>query len=261
MSEVVAALAFDPRCALRIWRRDWRVFAKLWKGVLMGNFLDPLFYLFAMGFGLGSYVASVNGVSYRDFIAPGLVASAAMYAVTFESTYNVYIKMEHHRIYEAMISTPVEVPDLVVGELAWSATRGFLYGGSFLAVVAALGLIGSPWALLILPLLFLGTACFAVIGMGFTALIPKIDFYSYFFTLFITPMFLFSGLFFPLTRLPEALQVAAWFTPLYHLVAAFRDLSVGEHLGAAAGHVLWLLVVTALLLPLPILRMRRRLVA
>jgi lipooligosaccharide transport system permease protein len=251
----------SPQIAVRVWRRDVRNFSKLWRGALLPTFLDPLFYLVAMGFGLGTYLARIQGIPYKDFIAPGLIASAAMWAAAFETTYNIYIKMNENRLYDALIATPIEVSDLITGEIAWAATRSLIYGTSFLAVVAAFGLIDSWWALAIPVFLLLGGACFAVIGVAFTALIPTIDLYSYFFTLFITPMFLFSGIFFPLDRLPDALEVVAWFTPLYHLVNLMRDLATGPELATVLGNAVWLAVLTVLLFPLPVEKMKERLIA
>jgi lipooligosaccharide transport system permease protein len=251
----------SPRIAARVWRRDARNFSKLWRGALLPTFLDPLFYLMAMGFGLGTYLATIQGIPYKHFIAPGLVASAAMWAAAFETTYNVYIKMNENRLYDALIATPIEVPDLVSGEIAWAATRSLVYGSSFLIVITVFGLVDSWWALTIPLFLALGGACFAVIGMAFTALIGKIDLYSYFFTLFVTPMFLFSGIFFPLDRLPGSLEVAAWFTPLYHLVNLMRELATGPALGSVAGNAAWLVALTVLLFPLPVVKMRQRLIS
>jgi lipooligosaccharide transport system permease protein len=179
----------NVRIAGRVWYRDARNFSKLWRGALLPTFLDPMFYLLAMGFGLGTYLATIQGIPYKDFVAPGLVASAAMWAAAFETTYNTYIKMSEARLYDALIATPVEVPDLVAGEVAWAATRSLIYSTAFLVVVVAFGLVDSWWALTMPLFALLGGACFGTIGMLFTALIPKIDLYSYFFTLFITPMF------------------------------------------------------------------------
>ena len=155
-----------------------------------------------MGFGLGTYVAHINGIPYKNFIAPGLIASAAMWSSAFETTYNVYFRMNELRLYDNVLSTPVEVQDLVAGDLLWSASRATVYGIVVLIVVSFFGLIDSMWAIAIPPFVFLGGLCFSVIGYTFTALIPKIDLYSYFFTLGITPMFLFSGIFFPFNQLP-----------------------------------------------------------
>jgi len=257
----INAVAPNLRIAGRVWRRDTLNFSKLWRGALLPTFLDPLFYLVAMGFGLGTYLATIQGIPYKNFIAPGLIASAAMWAAAFETTYNVYIKMNENRLYDALIATPIEVPDLIFGEVSWAATRSLVYGTSFLIVITAFGLVDSWWALTIPLFLLLGGACFAVIGIAFTALIPKIDLYSYFFTLFITPMFLFSGIFFPLTRLPDALEVVAWFTPLYHLVNLMRELATGPEVLAVLGNTAWLAVLTVALFPLPVVKMRKRLIA
>lgn len=252
--------SIDLRAAASVWRRDAAVFRKIWKGALMPSFFDPLLYLFALGFGLGTYIARINGIPYREFIAPGLLASSAMYAASFESTYNVFLKLRFHRIYEAIVATPVEPADVVLGELAWAATRSVIYGSVFLLVVAALGLASSPLALLMIPVLFVGGFCFAVIGMGFSGLIVSIDFYSYYFTLFITPMFLLSGIFFPLSRLPGVAQVIAWFTPLFHLVRLSRSLVSGTHLATAPVDFVWLCVCSLVLVIVPMRAFRRQLI-
>jgi lipooligosaccharide transport system permease protein len=251
----------SPRYAIRVWRRNARVFSKVWKGALLPTFFDPLLYLVAMGFGLGTYLASVNGIPYRDFIAPGLIASAAMWAASFETTYNVYLKMNENRLYDAILATPIEVPDIAAGDVIWGATRSTIYGCAFLVVVSALGLVSSWWAIAIPPFIFLGGLCFSVLGYTFTALIPKIDLYSYYFTLVITPMFLFSGIFFPLNRLPDWVTVAAWFTPLYHLVEITRGLATGPEAVQILIHSAWLVVVSAALFTVPVRALRNRILA
>jgi lipooligosaccharide transport system permease protein len=214
-----------------------------------------------MGFGLGTYVATINGVPYKQFIGPGLVASAVMWSASFEVTWNVFFKMEESRLYDAILTTPVEVPDLVAAEVAWAATRAVVYGTTFLGIVAAFGLVHSPWALTVPIFLAIGGACFGMIGMTFTALAPRMEWYSYYFTLFITPLFLFSGIFYPLGRLPDWVSVAAWFTPLYHLVQITRGLCLHPDFWSVVGNAAWLVVLTALLFAVPVRAMRKRLVA
>ena len=251
----------SPRLAAAVWSRNAQVFSKLWKGALLPTFLDPFFYLLALGFGLGTYIAhGINGIPYKEFVAPGLIASAAMWSSAFETTYNVYFRMNELRLYDNVLSTPVEPQDLVAGDIAWSSTRATVYGIVVLIVVAAVGLVESPWAILIPPFVLLGGMCFSVIGYTFTSLIPKIDLYSYFFTLGITPMFLFSGIFFPFNQLPGWVEVVAWLTPLYHLVEITRGLATGPDAVQILIHTAWLAVVTALLFPIPVRALRARLV-
>jgi lipooligosaccharide transport system permease protein len=250
------------RDALHVWRRNARVFSHVWKGALLPLFLDPLFYLVSLGFGLGTYLATVNGIPYREFIAPGLCASAVMWAASFETTWNTFYKMAESRQYDAVLSTPVEPEDLVLGELLWAATRALVYGTVFMIVVVILGLVSSPWIAALPPFLLLGGACFAACGLAYTSLIPKMDYYTFYFTLFVTPMFVFGGIFYPYDRLPDWAQAAAWLTPLYHLVNIARALATGPDALAVAGDALWLLVVTTVLFfAVPARVMRRRLVA
>ena len=247
--------------ASRVWRRDLRVFSKVWKKALLPQFFDPLFYLLALGFGLGTYLATVRGIPYKQFVGAGLMGSAVMWAASFETTWNIYFKMEEKRLYDAILTTPVEVPDLVTGEVLWAATRAIIYGSTFLVIVALFGLIASPWALAVPPFLALGGACFGMLGISFSAVAARVDLYSYYFTLFVTPMFLFSGIFYPFDKLPDWVSTVAWFTPLYHMVNVTRALVLDPDLWTVVGNSLWLLVLTAVLFVVPVRWMRRRLVA
>lgn len=251
----------SPRIAARVWRRNLRVFGKVWKGALLPQFFDPLFYLLAMGFGLGTYLARVEGIPYEQFVGPGLVASAVMWAASFETTWNIYFRMEETRLYDAVLTTPVEVEDVVAAEVAWAATRALVYGTAFLLIVAAFGLVASPWAVIVPVFLVIGGACFGMLGLAFTSLIRSMDYYSYYYTLFITPLFLFSGIFYPLDQLPDWVSVVAWLTPLYHLVEITRGLILGGDALMIAGNAAWLVVLTAVLYAIPVRAMRRRLVA
>jgi lipooligosaccharide transport system permease protein len=213
--------------ALAVWRRNAAMYRRTWAMSLLPNFFEPLLYLASIGIGVGSYVDGMGGVSYVQFLAPGLVAVAAMNGATFEVTYNVFVRMNFEKAYDAMLTTPVQPDDVLAGELFWAVTRASLYGGCFLVVIAALGLCTLPSALLTLPVLPLGGLLFAALGLAISLRIPTIDLFNFYFTLFLTPLFLFSDVFFPLAeRLPAWGQWLAEALPLLHPVrlarAAFR---------------------------------------
>ena len=258
----------SPRGTFRVWQRNMTIFRKYWKTLLLPNFFEPLLYLAALGLGLGTFIqrGGIEGQSYVQFIAPGLLASNAMFAASFESTFNTYVKLKIQRTYDAIVTTPVNAEDVVAGEYLWAGTRAALYGTGFLAVLTVLGLafreplITSWWALLIPPVLLMIGIMFSVTGTLFTSLIDRIDLFSYYFTLVITPLFLFSGIFFPIEDFPAPVPQVAWFTPLYHAVNVCRGLAVGPT-PAVLVDVAWILIFTAALALLPIHLMRRRLIS
>jgi lipooligosaccharide transport system permease protein len=247
------------RGVTRVWFRNATIYRRTFKFNILPNFFEPVFYLLSMGVGLGAYVAGVAD-SYLAWVAPGLLAASAMNGATFEVTYNIFVKIVFDRTYDAMLSTPLSVEDITVGEILWAVTRSGIYGVAFLTVMAIFGLIRSPLALLAIPASLLIGFLFAGIGLTYTALNKKIDLYSYYFTLFITPLFLFSEIFFPLERLPDVLKTLALFTPLYHAVRLCRFLVLGEGGEAALVSVIWIAVVSSALFFLSIRLMRRRLI-
>ncbi len=258
----------SPRGTFRVWQRNATIFRKYWKTALLPNLFEPLLYLAALGLGLGTFIRAggVEGQSYVQYIAPGLLASNAMFAASFESTFNTYVKMKIERVYDAIVTTPVNVEDVVAAEYLWAGTRAALYGTGFLSVLAVLGivfdepLVRSFWAVFIPPTLLLIGVMFSVMGTLFTSLIDRIDLYAYYFTLVVTPLFLFSGIFFPITDFPPPVPQIAWFTPLYHAVNACRELATGPSLSVLVD-IAWMLVFTAALFLLPIYFMRKRLIS
>jgi lipooligosaccharide transport system permease protein len=251
---------FSPRGALRFWQRNVFVFRTIFPEALAVNFIEPVIYLLAMGFGIGAYLTTLGGLPYLTFVATGLVCTAAMFGATFECTYNAYVQMYYEKAYDGAITTPLNIEDVVVGEILWGATRSVLFGTTFLLVVTAFGTVRSPLAVLIPPLFFLSGLMFAVIAMAFTAVNPSIDYFPFYFALFITPMFMFSGIFFPLDALPAWVGTATWFTPLSHVVALSRALALGTLEARHLADLAWIVVVTAALFPLPVVLMRRRLI-
>jgi lipooligosaccharide transport system permease protein len=246
--------------AFRVWQRHWTVYTKLYKTSFALNFAEPALYLVAMGLGLGAFIKEINGQPYVKFIAPGIVASSSMFAVVYECTYGTYIRMTFQKTFDAILATPVNLDDLVAGELIWGATKSVIFGITIMIVIALFGLVDSPLILLAIPLIFLCGLIFAELSIMFVAIVPGIDSFSYFYTLFMTPMFLFSGIFFPLDSMPRVVSDIAVFTPLYHLVNICRALSAGTFSGAVWSAA-WIIVVFLLLAPFPFKLMRKRIIA
>jgi lipooligosaccharide transport system permease protein len=247
--------------AIRLWQRNAGLYRRAWKAYALPSFFEPVLYLLAMGLGLGLYIGDrILGVEYVAFIAPGLIAAAAMNGAIFEVTFGVFVKVRFWRLYDAVITTPVEPQDVPAGEALWATTRALIYGTAFLLVTALFGYMQTFWAVLIPVAVALVGACFSLIGLIVTARMPSINLFSYFFTMFIMPLFLFSGIFFPVTDLPAAAQPIAWLTPLHHGVELMRALALTGDMTSAAGHALWLLVVSAVLYPPAMNMISRRLV-
>ncbi len=245
--------------AFRVWQRHAKVYTKLYKSSIALNFVEPILYLAALGLGLGAFVKEINGVPYIKFIAPGIIASSSMFAATYECTYGTYVRMTYQKTFDAILATPVNINDLVTGELIWGATKSVIYGTIIMSVISLFGLVDSPWIVLIIPFLFIGGLIFSEISVIFASIVPGIESFNYFYTIFMTPMFLFSGIFFPLDTLPPIISKIAFFTPLYHLVNICRSFSSGLP-SQTLSDIAWIFVVIILLTPYPFRLMRRRMI-
>lgn len=215
--------------ALAVWRRNAAMYKKTWKLNILPNFFEPVFYLFSIGVGVGAYISDMGGMSYLAFIAPGLVCVSAMNGASFEVTYNIFVRLVFEKTYDAMLTTPIEPDDVLAGEVLWAVTRSCVYGGCFFIVLMLFGLVPLPealWALLVIPVTGL---LFAAIGMVFSLRIQNIDMFSFYFTLFLTPLFLFSDVFFPLKeRLAGPWLWVAEVLPLLHPVRLARASFAGK---------------------------------
>ncbi len=240
----------SPRRAALIWERNARLFRRNYVTTVLPNFFEPVFMLIALGLGLGQYVARDSiGRPYAQFLVPGLLTVAVTNGAIFEVTYNIFVRLRHARVYDAVVTTPLEPQDVTLGELIWSLTRSAVYGVVFLSLVTVAGLIPLHRALL-LPLVFpLVGLPFACLGMLYTGRVRMIGQYSYFYTLFLTPMTLFSGVFFPVDAMPPAAKALAWCTPLYHGVELLRAITEAAPASVALGHIAWLTLVGAALVP------------
>lgn len=238
-----------PQLSLRafaVWRRNFMVWRKLAIPSVLGNLADPMIYLFGLGYGLGSLLPEVGGVSYIAFLAAGTVCASTMNAASFEALYSGFSRMHVQKTWEAIMNAPVSLDDVVAGEWLWAATKATLSGTAILAVITALGFVHSPLALWAIPAIFLIGLCFAALGLIVTALAPSYDFFMYYFTLFVTPMTLLSGVFFPVDQLPPAVQSVSAALPLAHAVQLVRPLLFGDVPTTAWLHVA---VLAAVALP------------
>ena len=244
---------------LRVWQRNRDVFFKLWHSEAPSFLAEPIIILLAMGLGLGAYVGLIDGQKYIEFIAPGIIASYAMFSASFECTYGSFVRMEYQKTYDAIISTPLNVEDVIAGEIFWGATRSLMTGTVILAIAAAFQLIHSPWAALIPIVSLLEGIMFASIAILFTSIVPAIYSFNYYFTLFITPMFFFSGVFFPLSSFPEIVQTLSWIAPLTPVVHLTRALVSGEIRLDLLWSLALIIVLAALFFSISMITMRRRL--
>ncbi|MDD4566455.1 Inner membrane transport permease YadH [Methanoculleus chikugoensis] len=244
-----------------VWRRNWDAFLRTYKVNFIPPFVEPVLYLLALGFGLGTYIEAVDGIPYPVFIAPALVSISVMYSAFFECTYSSFVRMYYQKTFDAIIATPVGIDEVIAGEMLWGATRGMIYAALMLPVLLIFNVVAMPSSLLLIPFAFLAGLLFAGIAMCFTAITPSIDALNYPSFLFITPMFLFSGTFFPLDLLPEPIQYFALATlPLTHVVAVNRAITLAAFSPVNLLNLAWIAAATAIFFVLAIRLMRRRLI-
>ncbi len=227
-----------PKLSLRffpIWQRNYLVWQKMAGPSILGHLADPVIYMLGLGYGLGGMLPEIGGMSYIAFLSAGTVCYSTMNSASFEALYSGFARMQEQRTWEAILNTPVTLDDVVLSEVAWSASKSLLSGIAVLMVIWMLGLSHSLLSLWVIPLSLLVGLCFAALGLIVTALAPGYEFFMYYFTLVITPMTLLCGVFFPIEQLPPMLQNASAFLPLTHAVNLARPLlngAVPKHIAA-----------------------------
>lgn len=248
----------------RVWQRNYIVYRQNWKIRFLSPIMEPLFYLVAFGFGLSTLVGHIRQggveVTYTAFIAPALIAINIMNNAFFENTYGSFVRMYYQKTFDAMMATPLTVNEIIAGEIVWGATKSMIATMIMMAVISAFGLIQYPAGLLLIPLSFLGGMAFGAVGMCFTAITRHIDLFNLPFFLFITPMFLFSGTFFPIENLPQWARIVATTLPLTHLVGAARSLCLSHFDGMMLWQLGYLTLFSLVFFPLALYQMRRRLI-
>jgi lipooligosaccharide transport system permease protein len=225
------ALLRMPELSLRwlpVWRRNLLVWRKLAIASVLGNIADPLLYMLALGYGIGSFIPEIGGMKYIAFIGTGMVCQSAMFTASFEAMYSAFSRMHMQRTWEAIINAPLSLDDVLFAEWMWAGTKSVISVLAILAVIMVLG-YGHSWlAVWVLPLGFVIGLTFGAFGLVMNSLAPGYDFFTYFFTLVLTPTLLLSGVFFPVEQMPPALRTAAAILPLSHGIDIARPLLSGK---------------------------------
>jgi lipooligosaccharide transport system permease protein len=227
----------NPWRFVHVVRRNYLVWRKLLGSALVGHLADPLIWLVGLGFGLGSLLPTVGGLSYMAFLGSGMLCYSVMNSATFEGLWSAFTRLKMQRTWESILQAPMTVTDVVVGEWVWAALKGMLSGVAILLVMTGLGLVKSFAALWVLPIVMLVGLTFAGLALIVTALAKAYDLFTYYFSLFIMPMMLVSGVFFPSEQLPKAVQYIAQVLPLVHATTLARGLLVGAPLDNIPIHV------------------------
>lgn len=235
-----------PGRSLRVLERNLRVMRTYWLAVASG-FAEPVLLLMSLGVGVGQLVGTVPGpggepIAYDQFVAPAMLANAAMNGAILDTTFNFFVKFKYSKAYDAMLATPLDARDVAFGEVAWSLLRGAIYATGFLVVMALFGLTPSFWAVLGLPIALLVGFAFAGAGLGATTFMRSyLDFDKV--GMVMVPLFLFSATFFPLERYPDGLAAVIRWTPLYQGVELTRSVTLGELHPGLLWHALYLAVM------------------
>ena len=233
---------------LRMTERNVIGYVRHWPLFVSGIF-EPIFYLLSIGIGVGALVGDIEVggtvVSYQQFVAPGMLASAAMNGAVFDTTFSFFIRLKYGKLYDAILATPLEPADVALGEVLWALLRGAVYSAAFLATMAGFGLVESWWALAALPVTVLIGAAFAAVGLAAgTYMRSFLDFDLV--NVSLTTMFLFSATFFPLDQYPSAIGAVVEWTPLYQGVALCRALVLGDVGPGLLVHVVYLAAMAAI---------------
>ncbi len=256
----------------RLWRarrlveRNVLVYRHQWIIIFSGVF-EPIFYLIGIGLGIGGIVGDVpikytdgQQISYLAFVAPALLATAAMNGAVFETIFNVFFKLNFAKTYEGVLATPMGITEIALGEMLWALFRAALYAVAMFVIMLVFGLILSPWGVLIIPAALLVAAAFAAAGLAGTSFLRTVNDFDVPMGLIVMPMFLFSGTFFPTDIYPVPIQVFLQLTPLYHAISLIRGLSTGLVGFAQAWDFVYLLAFFAISMTIAMRQMEKRLI-
>jgi lipooligosaccharide transport system permease protein len=250
----------EPAALAGVMSRDVAIFGRYWKATTFSSVVQPTIYLLAFGLGLGSLVKNIGHLTYVQYVATGVVATAVLFSSAFPGMFNTFIRWQFQRTYDAILAAPVDVEELITAEVLWISVRAGIYGVAPLLVAMAFGLEPDAGMLLVPGICFVTGFGFAAFGVTVAAVAKTIDNFNYITSAVLTPLFLVAGTFFPISTLPEGWRIVAEFNPLYHCVQLVRDASLGSLGTADLGHLAVLLAFAVLMWRLAVRQLGRRLI-
>lgn len=246
---------------LSVWFRHYLVYTRNLISNGLPPFLEPLIFLAGIGLGMKQYIGEMGGLSYITFLATGLPITAAMFTAAFECSYGTFIRLEFDKVYEGMLAAPISASNILIGEILWAGSKGFFFSLAVVIVVATFGLVPLPWSFLTAIVGFFTGIMFAVIALLITSFVSNINHFNFFFTGFLSPMFFFSGVVFPISNLPPVLRTVAELFPLTHVVRPSRAFDTGTFPDIVWLDILYVIVFTIIIGWLAIQRLNRKLIS
>jgi lipooligosaccharide transport system permease protein len=243
-----------------VWFRHFRVYTKSLISNGLPPFLEPLIFLAGIGLGMNMYIKEMDGIPYFTFLATGLPITAAMFTAAFECSYGTFIRLEFDKVYDGMLAAPLSVKDLLIGEILWAGSKGFFFSLAVILVVAAFGMVPLPWSLSTPIIGFLTGVMFASLSLLITSFVSNINHFNFYFTGFLSPMFFFSGVVFPLDNLPLSIRWMAEIFPLTHSVRLTRSFDLGTFSPVLIADVLFIVTFTFVLGWFAIKRLKGKLI-
>lgn len=243
-----------------VWLRHVRVYSRNLFSNAMPPFLEPLIFLVGIGLGLGEYVTEMNGLPYIEYLASGLLVTAAMFTAAFECSFGTFIRLEFDKVYQGMLGSPLGARDLIIGEMLWAATKGFTFTLSVAIIVASFGILPISRVLAAPVIGFLTGLMFACLSLAITSVVKTINHFNFYFSAFISPMFFFSGVIFPVENLPAAARPITELVPLTHSVRLVRAFTFSEWQAVHIWDITYVLLFIAIFGTLALWRLEKRLI-
>lgn len=244
-----------------VWYRHMRVYTSHLLSNGFPPFVEPLIFLAGIGLGLGQYIEEMDGIPYIKFLGTGLLVTTAMFTSAFECSFGTFIRLEFHKVYDGMLAAPITANNLIVGEILWAGTKGFFFSSAVLCILSLFRIVELPQGLAAPFIGFITAVMFASLSLFITSFVKTINHFNFYFTGFISPMFFFSGVVFPISKLPEYIQPITEIIPLTHSVRLVRAVCTNKYEYALGWDILYIVAFIAIFGCLAIKRLRKRLVS